>query len=91
LARIFKIPQRIVFDWLAWSWAERWDGLNENRYSGRLRKLSGAQIKWVHDCITLDDPRQYNFELCLWTLKMLRDLLHSALKPRLPFISTAPP
>lgn len=83
VARIFNVPQRTVFDWLAWFRAEGWNGLNEKRRSGRPRKLSGAQIKWVYDCITLGHPQQFNFEFCLWTLKMLRDLIRSRLKVEL--------
>lgn len=82
-ARIFNVPQRTVFDWLAWFRAEGWEGLNEKKRSGRPRKLSGAQIKWVYDCITLGQPQQFNLEFCLWTLKMLRDLIRSRLKVEL--------
>ncbi|WP_373051991.1 winged helix-turn-helix domain-containing protein, partial [Thioalkalivibrio sp.] len=82
-ARIFNVPQRTVFDWLAWFRAEGWEGLNEKKRSGRPRKLSGAQTKWVYDCITLGQPQQFNFEFCLWTLKMLHDLIRSRLKVEL--------
>ena len=34
VARTFNVPQRTVFDWLAWFRAEGWDGLNEKRRSG---------------------------------------------------------
>jgi len=83
VARIFNVPQRTIFDWLAWFRAEGWDGLNEKKRSGRPRKLSGAQIQWVYDCITLGNPQQFNFEFCLWTLKVLRDLIRSRLKVEL--------
>lgn len=80
VARIFNVPQRTVFEWLAWFRAEGWDGLNEKKRSGRPRKLSGEKIKWVYDCITLGNPQQFNFEFCLWTLKVLRELIRSRLK-----------
>ena len=78
VVRIFNVPQSSVFDWLAWFRAEGWDGFNEERRSGRPRKLSGTQIKWGPDCITLGLPQQFNFDFCLWTLKMLRDLIRPA-------------
>ena len=52
VARVFNVPHRTVFEWLSWFRAEGWDGMNEKERSGRPRKLSGAQIKWVYDCIT---------------------------------------
>jgi len=82
-ARVFNVPQRTVFEWLSWFRAEGWDGLNEKKRSGRPRKLSGTQIKWVYDCITLGNPQQFNFEFCLWTLKVLRELIRSRLKVEL--------
>ena len=39
LARIFNVPKRTVFDWLAWFRAEGWDGLNEKRRSGRTTRM----------------------------------------------------
>ena len=42
VARIFSVPQRTIFDWLAWFRAEGWDGLNEKQRSGRPRKLTGG-------------------------------------------------
>jgi len=83
VARVFNVPQRTVFEWLSWFRAEGWDGLNEKQRSGRPRKLSGAQIQWVYDAITLGNPQHFNFEFCLWTLKVLRELIRSRLKVEL--------
>ena len=83
MARIFNVPQRTIFEWLAWFRAEGWDGLNEKKRSGRPRKLTGAQIKWVYDCVTLGNPEQFQFAFCLWTLKILRDLIASRLQVQL--------
>ena len=80
VARVFNVPLRTVFEWLSWFRAEGWDGLNEKKRSGRPRKLSGGQIKCVFDCITLGTPQQFKFEFCLWTLKVLRELIRSRLK-----------
>jgi transposase len=40
-------------------------------------------MRWVYDCITLGNPQQFNFEFCLWTLKVLRELIRSRLKVEL--------
>lgn len=38
-------------------------------------KLSPASIQWLYQAITLGDPRQHQFEFCLWTLQIIRQLL----------------
>lgn len=84
VARIFNVPQRTIFDWLAGLVSGRgWDGLNEKQCSARPRGLTGAQIRWVYDCITLGNPQQFQFAYCLWTLKILRDLIASRVKVQL--------
>jgi transposase len=90
VARIFKVPQRAIFDWLAWFRAEGWDGLDEKRRSGRPRKLAESQIRWVYDCITPGNPQQFQFACCLWTLKVLRDLIAGRLKVQLNTSSLSP-
>ena len=77
VARVFNVPRRTVFQWLSWLRAEGWDRYDETKRSGRPRKFSGARVKWVYDCITLGNPQQFNFGFCLWTLKVLRELIHS--------------
>lgn len=32
-------------------------------------------MQWLYDAITLGDPRQYQFEFCLWTLGIVRTVL----------------
>ena len=83
VARIFNVPQRTICDWSAGFGAEGWDGLNVKQSSGRPRKRTGAQIQWVCDCITLGNPQQFQFAYCLWTFKILRDLIGSRLLRKL--------
>ena len=75
VARIFGVAVRSVFDWLAWYRQGGWDALKEGPRSGRPRKVDGKVMKWLYKTITRDDPTQYHFEFCLWTLGIIRQLL----------------
>lgn len=83
VARIYQIPQRTIFDWLSLYRAGGWDALNEGRRSGRPRKVSADDMKWIYHAVTLGDPRQFQFEFCLWTLNTLRTLIQRELGIRL--------
>jgi transposase len=75
VARIYHIPITCVYDWLARYRDGGWQSLRDRKRSGRPRKISGVTIKWLYDAITLGDPSQYQFEFCLWTLKIIKDML----------------
>ncbi len=75
VARIFNIPQRTVFNWLARYRSGGWDGLKEGVRQGRPRKLSGENMQWLYFAITQGNPLNYQFEFCLWTLNIIRAML----------------
>lgn len=75
VARVYKISQRTIFDWLARYRHGGWDGLKEGRKSGRPRKVEGEDMKWLYNAITLGSPLNYKFDFCLWTLAIARTLL----------------
>ena len=75
VARIHNVPQRTVFDWLSLYRSGGWDALKEGRRSGRPRKVSAEDMKWIYQVVTLGNPQQFQLEFCLWTLKTLRDLI----------------
>ena len=75
VARVYDIPQRTIFDWLSLYRSGGWDALKEGRRSGRPRKLSGEEVKWIYRVVTQGNPQQFQFEFCLWTLKTLRTLI----------------
>ena len=49
--------------------------MQEGRRSGRPRKLTGEMMRWLYDAVTLGNPLQYQFEFCLWTLGIIREML----------------
>jgi len=79
VARIFKVPQRTVFDWLSLYRSGGWDALKEGRRSGRPRKVSGENMQWIYRVVTLCNPKQFQFDFCLWTLNTLRTLIQDEL------------
>ena len=75
VARIFNIPQRTVFDWLARYRQGGWHALIEGNRQGRPKKISGEDMKWLYDAITLGSPLNHKLPFCLWSLNSLRALL----------------
>lgn len=75
VSRVMKIRLNTLYEWLAQYRAGGWHALKEGYRSGRPRKVQGAVIKWIYDAITMGDPRQFQFEFCLWTRRILRAML----------------
>lgn len=72
---VFNVAARSVFDWLSWYRQGGCHGLQEGHRSGRPRKMTGEMMRWLYDAVTLGNPLQYQFELCLWTLGIIREML----------------
>jgi len=77
VARIYNLPQRTIFDWLSRYRSGGWGSLKEDARTGRKRKLSADDMKWVYDSVTMGNPLNHKFEFCLWTLNIIRELIVS--------------
>ena len=75
VSRVVKVPLRTLFYWLELYRHGGYDALREGKRSGRPRKVNAAVLQWLYDAITLGDPRQHQFEFCLWTLGIVRVML----------------
>jgi len=75
VARVYNVPTRTLFDWLSRYRSGGWGALVEGARKGRKRKLSGDDMKWLYDAITLGNPLNYQFEFCLWTLNIIREMI----------------
>ena len=75
VARIYSIPLRTVFDWLARYRQGGWNALIEGNRKGRPKKISGEDMKWLYDAITMGNPLNYKLPFCLWSLNTIRALL----------------
>jgi len=75
VARVFNVPLRNVFYWVARYRHGGCDALREGKREGRPRKVDGTLMQWLYNAITLGDPQQFQFQFCLWTLGIVRTLL----------------
>ena len=75
VGRIFNIPIRTVFEWLARYRQGGWQALVEKSRQGRPRKVTGEDLKWLYDAVTMGNPFNYKLPFCLWTANTIRGLL----------------
>jgi transposase len=64
-----------IYNWLARYRAGGWHALRTGDRSGRPKKLSGSQIKWIYKTIRDKDPRQLKFAFALWTRAMIAEAI----------------
>jgi len=64
-----------IYNWLARYRSGGWHALRTGVRSGRPKKITGPQMKWVYKTIRDKDPRQLKFSFALWTRKMVADLI----------------
>lgn len=64
-----------IYEWLARYRAGGWHALRARPLLGRPRKITGRQMKWIYDAVTLKNPMQYKFAFALWTRGMIRTVI----------------
>ena len=65
-----------IYNWLARYRSGGWQALRTGSRSGRPKKLTGSQIRWIYRTIRDKDPRQLKFSFALWT----RSIIVSSIK-----------
>jgi transposase len=83
VSRIYNLPQRTIFRWLARYRNGGWHALTESSRKGRPTKVSGEDMKWLYDAVTMGNPQNYKLPFCLWTLNTIRTLLEKERKIKL--------
>ncbi len=81
--RALGFTRACIYNWLAAYRAGGWHALRAKPLKGRPRKITGGQMKWVYDTVTLKNPMQYKFEFALWTRGMIRRLIYERFGVRL--------
>lgn len=76
-----------IYNWLAAYRAGGWDALKAGKISGRPKKLSGAQIRWIYQTVVEKSPVQLKFPFALWTRKMIQELIRRRYGIRLSLAS----
>lgn len=66
---------RCIYSWLATYRDGGWDALKAKRISGRPKKLTGRQLKWLYTTVTTKNPLQLQLPFALWTRPQIRVLL----------------
>jgi transposase len=75
VARVYNVPRRTVFEWLARYRNGGWDALKEGARQGRPRKLTGEAMQWIYEAVTMGNPLNYQFDFSLWKLNILRSMI----------------
>jgi transposase len=76
VAAAFGVNVRSVFRWLADFANGGQNALLAKPIPGRPSKLSAEQMRWLAQAVRDNTPLQYKFEFGLWTLSLIRALIH---------------
>ena len=76
-----------VFVWLAAYRAGGWDALRARKASGRPKRLTGSQLRWIYNTVTSKNPLQLQFPFALWTRAMIGTLIRRQYGIKLSAIS----
>jgi len=85
--RAIGFSSRRIYEWLSWYRSGGWDALKARRATGRPKRLTGSQIRWLYKMVTTKDPRQLKFSFALWTRPMIRTLIWRRYKLKLSLTS----
>ncbi len=72
---VMGMSARTVFHWLVWFSTGSYEGLKDNPKSGRPRKITEEMAQWLYNAVTMGNPKQFQFDFCLWSLKTMQVLL----------------
>lgn len=85
--RALGFSSRCIYLWLAAYRSGGWHALKARKISGRPKKLTGFQIKWIYDVVTTKNPMQLKFSFALWTRPMIRTVIFRKYGVRLSLAS----
>ncbi len=85
--RALGFSRACIYNWLAAYRSGGWHALKAKPLSGRPRILSGRQLKWIYDAVTLKNPLQFQFEFALWTRRMIQTVIQQRFGLRLSVAS----
>ena len=87
VAREMGLYTNRVFVWLAAYRAGGWDALRARKGTGRPKRVSGKQIQWIYNTVTMKSPLQLKLPFALWTRSQIRVVVYRKFKIRLSLTS----
>ena len=76
VAEDLGVTRQALFNWLALYRAGGWQNLDASKRGGRPRLLTGLELNWLYNVVTLGNPEQLQqFPFALWTSKRLCEAL----------------
>lgn len=85
--RALGFSRSCIYEWLSRYRSGGWHALRAKTLTGRPRKITGKQMKWVYDTVTLKSPLQLKFAYALWTRRMVQAILSKKCGVRLSLAS----
>ena len=74
--RALGFSRACIYQWLAAYRAGGWDALKAGKITGRPKKLTASQLRWIYKTVTGKNPLQLDFPFALWTRGMISMLIH---------------
>jgi len=87
VAREMGLYSNRIFVWLATYRAGGWDALRARKGTGRPKRLTGRQIQWVYNTVTMKNPLQLKLPFALWTRSQIRTVVYRQFRIRLSLSS----
>ena len=87
VARTMGLYTNRIFVWLAMYRAGGWDALRASKGTGRPKRLTGRQIQWIYNTITMKSPLQLKLPFALWTRPQIRTIIYREFRVRLSLTS----
>jgi transposase len=80
VARVMDVSRSALYGWLALYRDVGWENLTAQKRGGRPSKLDHAQLQWLYETVTQNQPDQLGLPYAQWTLKALRALIWERLE-----------
>ena len=85
--RALGMSRACIYNWLARYRAGGWDALRERKAPGRQPRLTGRQLRWLYNTVTMKSPLQLKFPFALWTRAMMVKLIRDRFRVKLSVTS----